>query len=470
MVQKAVWVRVPPSAFVFHYMQTKKNILLINPWIYDFTAYDFWLKPLGLLTIAALIKQYTPHKIDFIDCLDRHHPGLPKKLKTKIDGRGPFYKEEVEKPSILKKIPRKYSRYGIPLTLFHHEMDRIPKPDIVLLTCTMTYWYPGVRLVTELIRKRFGNVPIVLGGFYATLLPHHAKAETGVDLICTGLGEKNLFSLLRQILGDGGSPQIEFSTLEETPYPMYSLLRNKKSLPMITSRGCPYKCTFCISPILYEHFEQISPDRIVGQIDRMFLEFKPNNLAFYDDALLINKKQHIIPILEKLILKKYPIHFHTPNGLHIKEIDLELARLFKQANFQSLYLSQESFDQEFLLKTGNKVKSDDIVRALAALEKAGFKRKDINVYLLAGLPGQKFMSIKDSILSVQSLGARPHLAFYSPIPSTPEWKKAVEQGYFTDNIDPLLHNKLTFPYLWGSLSPEEFSALKQLLKKENNQS
>lgn len=446
-------------------MQTQKNILLINPWIYDFTAYDFWLKPLGLLTIASLIKQYTPHKIDFIDCLDRQHPGLPKILKTKKDGRGPFYKEEVNKPAILKNIPRKYSRYGLPIPLFLKELDRVSQPDIVMLTCTMTYWYPGVRLVTELIRKRYGKVPILLGGIYATLLPQHAKDETGVDFVCTGMGEKNLFPLICTILGDGYSRDINIGSLSETPYPSYSLLRDKKSLPLITSRGCPYKCTFCISPYLHENFEQISPDRILDQIDRMFFEFKTSNMAFYDDALFVNKKQHIIPILEKLIQRKYPIRFHTPNGLHIKEIDLELARLLKKANFQSLYLSQESFDQEFLKKSCNKVEPNDIVKTLDSLEKAGFSRKDINVYLLAGLPGQEFSTIKDSILSVQSLGARPYLAFYSPIPGTPEWKKAVDLGYFTEKIDPLLHNKLTFPYLWGSLSPEELLTLNMLQKQ-----
>lgn len=449
-------------------MQPTKNILLVNPWIYDFTAYDFWLKPLGLLSIASLIKQYTPHKINFIDCLDRQNPGLHKRLKTKKDGRGPFYKEEVEKPAVLKNIPRKYSRYGLPVSLFLKELDRIHQPDIVMLTCTMTYWYPGVNLATELIRKKFGSIPIVLGGIYATLLPHHARENTGVDFVCTGLGEKKLFSLLRQILGDTCCRDIEINSLEAIPPPLYSLLRDKSSLPLITSRGCPYKCTFCICPILYEHLEQISPDQVVDQIEYMFLNFKTENMAFYDDALFIDKKKHIIPILKKLIRKKYPIRFHTPNGLHIKEIDLDLARLLKKANFHSLYLSQESFDQEFLTNSCNKVDSNDIVKALESLEKAGFNRRDINVYLLAGLPGQEFSAIKNSILSVQSLGARPYLAFYSPIPGTPEWKKAVDLGFFTEKTDPLLHNKLTFPYLWGSLSPEEFSTLNKLQKQGKN--
>jgi len=165
-------------------MPSKKNILLINPWIYDFTAYDFWLKPLGLLYIAALLKKYTNFTLSFIDCLDRYHPLLAKKLSTKDDGRGHFFKEEVPKPRVLASIPRKYSRYGIPLPFFKNALDQVVPPDLVLLTCTMTYWYPGVQAVVELIRKKFGRVPIILGGVYPSILPRHALAQTGVDKIC----------------------------------------------------------------------------------------------------------------------------------------------------------------------------------------------------------------------------------------------------------------------------------------------
>jgi hypothetical protein len=57
-------------------MVPSKNVLLINPWIYDFTAYDFWLKPLGLLYIAALLGRHGSFRLSFIDCLDRFQPGL----------------------------------------------------------------------------------------------------------------------------------------------------------------------------------------------------------------------------------------------------------------------------------------------------------------------------------------------------------------------------------------------------------
>ena len=54
----------------------KPSILLVNPWIHDFAAYDFWAKPLGLLSIASILREHG-FNVSYIDCLDRFHPNAP---------------------------------------------------------------------------------------------------------------------------------------------------------------------------------------------------------------------------------------------------------------------------------------------------------------------------------------------------------------------------------------------------------
>jgi len=442
-----------------------KNILIINPWIYDFTAYNFWLKPLGLLYIASLLKKHTKFLVSFIDCLDRHHPLLQKRLKTKPDGRGSFPKEEVPKPAILKDVPRKYSRYGIPLSVFRHEFDQVPSPDLVLITCTMTYWYPGVQIVVELIREKFGQVPVILGGVYASLMPEHARTSSGADIVFQGPAEKGILPLIRDVLGDNSCSANQFEIIDEIPWPDSSLLRDKETLPLLTSRGCPFRCSFCAAPLLSKNFEQRSSSSVVAEIEYHFREQKVRNIAFYDDALLLNKDRHISFILKEIIQKKLPLNFHTPNGLHIREIDSELASLLKQANFRSLFLSQESFDEKMLKDSCPKVSSEDLEKALANLEKAGYRREEINVYLMVGLPEQEVSGIRESIFQVQRLGARPRLAYFSPVPGTKEWRNLIEKGCINQNADPLLHNKLVFPYYWGNISPQEFESLNDLVNR-----
>lgn len=447
-------------------MPSSKNILLIDPWIYDFTAYDFWLRPLGLLYIASLLQKYTRFHLHMIDCLGRHYPAPGKNIKTKPDGRGPFFKKEIPKPSVLKEIPRKYSRYGIPIELFLHQLEEVPPPDLVLLTCTMTYWYPGVQLVVELVRKKFGRVPLALGGIYASLVPQHARSSTGVDFVVQGVGEKKIFSLLKEVFGDGHVPAIQVDSLEEVPWPALDWLRNRQDFPLLTSRGCPFKCSFCASPLLYKRFEQRSPSSVASEIEYHHRQFQTRNFAFYDDALLLNKENHIIPLLKDVIGRKLPLAFHTPNGLHLREIDFELASLFKRANFQSLFLSQESFEEKVLAKASAKVTADDLEIALQNLKKAGYHPSEINVYLIVGLLDQDVSGIKESIHQVHRLGAKPRLAHFSPVPGTPEWNTLVEEGIFSEDADPLLHNKLTFPYIWGNFSSEDFESLNELVRKK----
>ena len=127
----------------------RNRLLLINPWIYDFAAYDLWIEPLGLLYIAGLLRE-NGYRISLIDCLDRWHPKLLQLQGLqhpagKEDGRGKFYREEVDKPPAVKHIPRRYSRYGITPQMFKQELENTDPPDLVLMTSGMTYWYPGVQ-------------------------------------------------------------------------------------------------------------------------------------------------------------------------------------------------------------------------------------------------------------------------------------------------------------------------------------
>jgi radical SAM superfamily enzyme YgiQ (UPF0313 family) len=444
-------------------MAPAKNVLLVNPWIYDFTAYDFWLKPLGLLYVAALLEAHGRVRVSFIDCLDRFHPGLGKPAKVKPDGRGPFPKEEVTKPEILRGVPRRFSRYGIPARLFERELAAVPRPDAVLMTCAMTYWYPGVQAAVDAVRRRFGAVPVILGGVYATLCPAHARTRSGADIVVPGPAGKALFGILRDVLGDAVGPDPDLSGPDSMPRPAFGRLRDRSWLPVLSSRGCPLRCTFCASRLLAADFEQRSPSAVASEIAAHHSSFATRDFAFYDDALLIDKDRHAVPLFEKIAAANLPVRFHAPNGLHVREIDGRLARLFREAGLSSLYLSLESADESLIRERAPKTSPGELPEALAALEAAGYRRPDIGVYLIMGLPGQSAASVEESVRFVRSLGATPHVAYFSPIPGTAEWETLARRGRVADDTDPLLHNKIAFAYLKGDISPGEFEALKKVM-------
>ena len=180
-----------------------KNILLINPWIYDFAAYDFWIKPMGLLSVGSILDMFG-YQLSLIDCLDRFHPlqhsGKGKyKSSNKKYGTGKYYREPVEKPKILANIPRTYCRYGIHLDVFNLALSQVPQPEVVLVTSGMTYWYPGPFKVIEIVKKKYPKVPIVLGGIYATLCYDHAVKFSGADYVIKGPGEEQVLKLVTNV-------------------------------------------------------------------------------------------------------------------------------------------------------------------------------------------------------------------------------------------------------------------------------
>jgi radical SAM superfamily enzyme YgiQ (UPF0313 family) len=444
-------------------MSPSKNVLLINPWIYDFAAYDFWMKPLGLLYVASLIRRFTPYSVSFIDCLDRAHPGLKKAPARHADGRGPFPKEEVPKPAVLRGVPRRFSRYGIPVSVFEEELARLPKPDAVLLTSAMTYWYPGVQAVVDLVRRRFGAVPVVLGGIYATLCPGHARAETGADLIVPGPADESLFAALAAALGASSSPFPDLSGPDVLPPPAFDLLRDRTWLPVMTSRGCPLRCSFCASSLLSPVFSQRPVAAVLSEILESHARFGTKHFAFYDDALLSGKRGHALPLFEGLAGAALPLSFHTPNGLHLREIDGTTARLLRAAGVRSLYLSLESTDEALMRERSPKASAEDLARALGELERAGYERRAIGVYLIMGLPGQGASGIAESVRFVRGLRATPRVAFFSPIPGTAEWTTLVNRGIMSEDSDPLLQNKTAFAYLKSDIPMAESAAFKRMI-------
>jgi radical SAM superfamily enzyme YgiQ (UPF0313 family) len=202
---------------------------------------------------------------------------------------------------------------------------------------------------------------------------------------------------------------------------------------------------------------------VADEVRWLAVRFRTRHFAFYDDALLVDKKSHVIPLLDKVRDIGIPLSFHTPNGLHIREIDKDLAMHFRRAGMKSLYLSLESTDTAWIRERSPKVSEDGLREALAALASEGYGPSEVCVYLIMGLAGQDLRSVEESIRYVRSLGAVPRVALFSPIPGTQEWEVLVEKGTVVDDEDPLLHNKVAFAYLRGGYKNEGGEAIRALL-------
>lgn len=106
--------------------------------------------------------------------------------------------------------------------------------------------------------------------------------------------------------------------------------------------------------------------------------------------------------------------------------------------------------------------ANEFKQAVACLNKAGFQKNQVGAYLLTGLPGQTISSVKESIEEVKRNGITPLLAYYSPLPHTALWDRAVASSGYDLKSDPVFTNNAIFPCWFEDFSWEKISYLKNL--------
>jgi radical SAM superfamily enzyme YgiQ (UPF0313 family) len=431
------------------------SLILINPWIYDFAAYDLWSKPLGLLYLAAYLRD-CGFKIHLIDCLDSYHPALKESFlpARSAYGTGKFLREKADRSPSLKHVPRSYSRYGIPKQLFVNALKEVKQPAAILVTSLMTYWYPGVVEAISLGREVHPRTPILLGGIYARLCEKHALATSGADRVVTDTPLQSLSEILGA-LRDIGLEGDKVPTAQELPLPAFDLLHGLDHVAVLTSTGCPYQCEYCASRYLNPHFVARDHRRVLEEILHWHRNLGIRDFAFYDDALLVGFEKRLGPLLEEVAKADLGLRFHTPNAVHVKELSSGVANLLRRSGFKTVRLGFETSDMSLHASLDRKFSEGEFERAVRSLRKAGFAKKQIGAYILAGLPGQSVGSVKESAEFVNKAGALPFLAEYSPIPHTPLWNKAVASSEYELASEPLFQNNTLLP-CWNEEQRKEF--------------
>lgn len=441
-----------------------KRALLINPWITDFAAYDFWARPLGLLWIGAILKS-NGINVDFIDCLARTGKEYSTSNLLKVDGSGKYFKTEMPKPEILSFVPRKYGRYGISVDEFTKQLGAVEKPNVVMFTSSMTYWYPGVFDVIEIVKEMWPDVKIILGGRYTALCTEHAVKNSGADFVIPGFPGAAFQSKVSEILD---TQIIVPSKFSDYPMPAHELMKDTSIASVAASIGCPYKCSYCVTNNLSGGFQTREPAVVMEELRYLVETLGTKHIAFYDDAILVNAEKMINPILRFIIENKLRTNYYNPNAMHARLVTEETADLMKAAGFTHLRIGYEFADESYQKKTGGKVNTQEIQHAVKILKAAGFRTDEIGVYILCGHPAQKYETIKNAVDVVIAAGAAPTLAEYSPIPGSPDFEDAVKSFIRDPSTDPLLQNSSIILFQHPEITRRQFEDIKVMVKNTRN--
>lgn len=429
-------------------------ILGINPWIYDFAAFNLWSRPVGLLACLSMLRD-AGAMIGLVDCM--HQAAGVHWPKVRTNGLSHYPKTPVPMHSALKDFPRQMSRYGLPVEVVAKRLKEISRvPDAVFVTCIMTYWYPGAFAAINLVKKIWPRVPVVLGGTYASLCYEHAREKSGADLVIAGpLERPDNWAEVFALLGDS-APELPDQAGFDLALDLY---RDPKFVPVLGSRGCPFSCSYCASKSLYPRFRQRPWQSVLEGIEFQY-RLGVRDFAFYDDALLINFDKWLGPILEGIIAKGFDLRLHTPNAVHIRHLTPQVCALLKRAGLSTLRLGLETTD--FDHRQDVKLTREQWDQGVKNLERADFRAGSIGAYILFGLPDQDQGLVEKAVDMVKSHNIRPHLAQYTPIPHTALFEQAQKTSPYPIADEPLFQNNSIWPCYPGGFSWSEHRRWKNI--------
>lgn len=332
------------------------------------------------------------------------------------------------------------------------------QPDLLAITM-MTLGYQTHYALLDEVKRLFPHVDMVMGG------PHLSTVRDGVLRECQGLdygvvmeGERPLLELcqgveLAQIRGliyrDGGdivfTGEQPYADLDRIPFPRYQkhpITSYAPDIPIVTSRGCPYSCTFCpVSTAIGKKFRARSPENVVEEM-RYWYQRGYRRFSIWDDnfTLLKSRAWEICDLIGKQGWRD--IGISVPNGIRADRVDRDLLMKMKEVGFYQLSFGVESGVNRVLkaVKKGETVET--IEKSIAEACELGY---EVYLYFIIGLPGEHWEDFEASLAFAQKYPVAES-RFYNlvPFPGTEIFNWAAENRYFLSPSSEFLNRASHF--------------------------
>lgn len=294
---------------------------------------------------------------------------------------------------------------------------------------------------------------VVMGGVHISAIP--GCLPDGAAAACLGESEETFVELIKAYLGGGFSPETlagisgiafreggeikltaprpQIQNMDNIAMPARNLLDIQPHTYMFTSRGCPYRCTFCSSTRFWDKLRFFSAEYVVDEIGLLVRDYGVSMISFFDDLFAANTKrlEEIAVLLEKRGLNGKVKYTCSCRANVVKP---ELAKILKRLGVVSVGMGLESGDEETLkyLKGGT-VNVAHNSRAIEVLKSAGIAA---NASFVIGSPDETFeQSMKTYNFIRKSRLDLFDIYLLTPYPGTPVWDYAKRRGLVSDDMD-----------------------------------
>lgn len=332
------------------------------------------------------------------------------------------------------------------------ELERF-NPDLVGIGLN-TLHYPKAVEIANIVKTYSSTIKVVMGGPHATTRPEDCLAFC--DIVVRGEGEitfneivqgKDLSTITGLSYKTHGKiyhnpPREPIENLDNLPFPAYHLLKMRKYstyrrgvlIAIIGSRGCPFNCTFCFSPVMWgRRIRMRSPENIVNEIEYLVTNYKPTTIAFADDDLNIPLKR-AIQISEEIVKRNLQkkICFTCQLRANRQFISEELFDKLKQANIRSVAFGIESGSVSVLKSMRKSISIREIKNAIKLSQKYGM---ETNGLFMIGNWNESFLDVLKTFWLIMTTKVIPTFSICTPFPGTDFYKTLKNSGLISNDLD-----------------------------------
>jgi len=329
------------------------------------------------------------------------------------------------------------------------------KPDAVGISLIVGNASNAYSLINKYISKL--NIPVIAGGPHATIAPDEALKH-GVHVVVRGEGEETGAELAEWLAGSRELEGIQgisylardgsvrhnpdrppIANLDVLPMPDHDLFdaSNYFERPedrvragkVITSRGCPNKCSFCANPIFGRKFRYRSPASVVAELEMLKQRYGIDRFEFLDDAFTASRRR-LLDLAEEL--RRVPdVTFSCVTRL--ENLDGETVSALRAAGLYRAYIGVESARKETLRRIHKNIELEKLAPTLRLLRKNGI---EASLFFMFGFPWESAEEMRETNRLIKKL--RPLTAWFNeggvvaPYPGTEIYEEYHESVGFTD--------------------------------------
>ncbi len=329
-------------------------------------------------------------------------------------------------------------------------------PDVVGIN-VMSCKFDSAHAVTEIARQQLAGVKVVWGGPHPTAMAQECLLRGGADYVIPREGEVAAVKLIEHIAGslpfnkangavrwnhhqgtlDHAGPVQYQEDLDAMPFPARDALifperrANRALGAVITSRGCPYDCTFCDSKVVWtRRVRNRSPENVVAEVREAYERFGQRFFNFVDDTFTLNK-QRVSKICQALGEASMPINWTCTT--RCDAINPEMLRQMTAAGCSVVTIGIESGSDRLLKEMKKGITVADVLRAAEMLDAAGL---DWHAFFMIGMPRENREDIAATRRLIGQISpGRIELSVFTPYPGTEEWRVAKEMGLIEEPVD-----------------------------------